>query len=136
MTRDEISELLTERGVYPTPQRVDVAGVILSKPQHLSAEQVIAAVRKVGSRVSKATVYNTLNLLCERGLVKTVEIDPTRQFYDSTIAPHHHFYNVETGELFDIPENALSLQIDAPLPAGTEAAGVDVVVRVRGARGR
>lgn len=134
MTRDEVAQLLIRRGVSPTAQRVDVALVILSRPQHLSAEQILAAIRSNGSQVSKATVYNTLNLLCERGLLKTVEVDPTRQFYDSSAEPHHHFYNVDTGQLTDIPVGSVTLNVHAALPVGTEQAGVDVVVRVRGGR--
>jgi len=130
--REEISRQLTAHGVLPTAQRIDVGLVILAKPQHLSAEQIIAAIRATGSRVSKATVYNTLNLFCERGLLRTVEVDPTRQYYDSTIDSHHHFYNVDTGEITDIPLAAISLNVEAALPPGTEHAGVDVVIRVRG----
>ncbi|HEX7080012.1 MAG TPA: Fur family transcriptional regulator [Gammaproteobacteria bacterium] len=132
MTRDRIAALLTERGVFPTPQRLDVAEAILAQPQHLSADQIIARIRKAGSRVSKATVYNTLNLFRDRGLLRTVEVDPSRQFYDSTIVPHHHFYNVETGELVDIPLEGVQLALRAPLPDGTEQVGVEVVIRVRG----
>jgi Fur family iron response transcriptional regulator len=131
VTRDRISGLLAERGVFPTPQRLDVAEIILAEPQHLSADQIIARMRRKGSRVSKATVYNTLNLFCERGLLKTVEVDPSRLFYDSTIAPHHHFFDVETGELVDIPVEGVQLALEAPLPEGTEQVGVDVVIRVR-----
>jgi Fur family iron response transcriptional regulator len=131
MTEYEVTQLLLERGVLPTAQRLDVARVILSRPQHLSAEQVIVELRSRGSRVSKATVYNTLNLFCARGLLRTVEVDPTRQFYDSTIAAHHHFFNVDTGELTDIPLGSVSLHVATPLPEGTEQAGVDVVIRVR-----
>jgi Fur family iron response transcriptional regulator len=121
--------------VLPTAQRLDVASVILVRPQHLSAEQVIAAIRVSGSRVSKATVYNTLNLFCERGLVRTVEVDPTRQFYDSSTAAHHHFYNVDTGELTDIPLEGVTFNVNTALPPGTEQMSVDVVIRVRrGAR--
>src|SRR5262245_3993952 len=130
--RDEISQLLVGHGVLPTTQRIEVALVILTKPQHLSAEQIIAGIRAMGSRVSKATVYNTLNLFCERGLLRTVDVDPTRQYYDSTIGAHHHFYNVDTGELTDIPLDAITLKVNTALPPGTEQAGVDVVVRVRG----
>jgi Fur family iron response transcriptional regulator len=134
MSRDDIVQLLATRGVFPTPQRVEVALVILSKPQHLSADQVIAGIRAGGSRVSKATVYNTLNLFCERGLLRTVEVDPTRQYYDSTIEAHHHFYNVDTGELTDIPVGAVTLNVNTALPPGTQQAGVDVVIRVRSER--
>ncbi len=132
MTRDDVAQLLQRRGVFPTAQRIDVGLVILARPQHLSADQIIAGLRVNGSRVSKATVYNTLNLFCERGLLKTVEVDPTRQFYDSSVDAHHHFYNVDTGELTDIPLGAVTLNLNTALPPGTEQAGIDVVVRVRG----
>jgi Fur family iron response transcriptional regulator len=134
MTRDEAATLLTERGVLATAQRIDIALLTLVRPQHLSAEQIIATIRASGLRISKATVYNTLNLFCERGLLRTVDVDPTRQFYDSSTAAHHHFYNVDTGELTDIPLEAVSLTVDTALPQGTEQASIDVVVRVRGCR--
>lgn len=133
MTREEIIERLAEHRVQATPQRIVLAEVLFAKPQHLSAEQIIAAVRAAGARVSKATVYNTLSLFCERGLLRTVEVDPTRQFYDSTTSPHHHFYNVDTGQLTDIPSGAVDLRIGTELPPGTREDGVDVVVRVRNA---
>lgn len=135
VTRDQLCALLAERGVFPTPQRLDIAEAMLTRPQHLSADQVMARMRRQGSRVSKATVYNTLNLFCERGLVRTVEVDSSRQFYDSTIEPHHHFFDVDTGELVDIPLDGIRLDVDAALPAGTAQVGVDVVVRVRRAPG-
>ena len=124
--------MLTERGVLPTAQRIDIALLTLTRPQHLSAEQIIATIRENGLKISKATVYNTLNLFREQGLLRTVDVDPTRQFYDSSTSPHHHFYNVDTGELTDIPLESVSLQVETALPPGTEQAGVDVVVRVRG----
>jgi Fur family iron response transcriptional regulator len=109
---------------------------MLARPQHLSAEQIIAAIRAGGLKISKATVYNTLNLFRERGLVRTVDVDPTRQFYDSSTGAHHHFYNEDTGELTDIAPESVALDVHTALPPGTEQTGVDVVVRVRGARGR
>lgn len=132
MKRDEIANLLTERGVQATQQRITVAEVVFEKPQHLSADQILAAIRAAGSRVSKATVYNTLNLFRERGLLRTVDVDPERQYYDSTSHPHHHFYNVDTGELTDIPTDAVQLNLRTELPAGTHEDGVDVVIRIRG----
>lgn len=134
MTRDEAARLLTGRGVLPTAQRIDLALLTLARPQHLSAEQIIAAIRASGLRISKATVYNTLNLFRERGLLRTVDVDPSRQFYDSSTDAHHHFYNVDTGELTDIPLESITLHLHTALPPGTEQTDVDVVVRVRGSR--
>jgi Fur family iron response transcriptional regulator len=132
--RDELAKLLGDNGVMATPQRLDIAELVLTTPQHLSAEQVIVGMRKRGARVSKATVYNTLNLFRDKGLLRTVQIDPERQVYDSTNEPHHHFYNVDTGELIDIPVGAVRLDLTSALPPGTEQAGVEVVIRIRAQR--
>jgi Fur family transcriptional regulator, iron response regulator len=134
MTRDEVTQRLVSRGVLATAQRVEIGLLLFARPQHLSADQILAGLRGRGSRVSKATVYNTLKLFCGRGLLRTVEVDPERQFYDSSIDAHHHFFNVDTGELIDIPTQAVNLSITATLPPGTEQDGVDVVIRVRGSQ--
>jgi Fur family iron response transcriptional regulator len=131
MERDAIARMLSEHGLQVTTQRLDIAEFVLSKPQHLSADQILQAMHARGSRVSKATVYNTMNLFSERGLVRTVELDPERLYYDSTSEPHHHFYNIDTGELTDIPAESVQLSLDTPLPPGTERDGVDIVIRVR-----
>lgn len=131
MNREAVAQLLQRFGVTPTSQRLDVGQVILCRPQHLSAEQIISQVQGAGSRVSKATVYNTLNLFCNKGLLRTVNVDPTRQFYDSTTTSHHHFYNEDTGELTDIAPDAVEFQRMPELPPGTHASGIEVVVRIR-----
>jgi Fur family iron response transcriptional regulator len=134
MERDDISRLLVRHGLQVTAQRLDIAEYVLSKAQHVSADQILAAMRQRGSRVSKATVYNTMNLFRDHGLVRTLEVDAERQYYDSTTAPHHHFYNVDTGELTDIPADQVRLALDTALPEGTEQDGVDIVIRVRSSR--
>ena len=131
MAVSDISKRLSEHGVSPTPQRMEIAEVLLERPQHLSADQILDALRERGSRVSKATVYNTLHLFGERGLVREVIVDPTRVFFDSTTGPHHHFYNVDTGELSDVPDDQISLATLPATPPGTEQAGVEVLIKVR-----
>lgn len=133
MERGAISKLLTRHGLQVTSQRLDIAEYVLGRAQHVSAEQILAAMRERGSRVSKATVYNTMNLFSAQGLVRTVEVDPERLFYDSTTEPHHHFYNVDTGELTDIPADHVRLALDTALPEGTEQDSVEIVIRVRSA---
>ena len=81
--------------------------------------------------MSIATVYNTLKLFSERGLVREVVVDAGRVFYDSVTCEHHHFYDVSSGELSDIPTSAVSFASLPAIPQGSELAGVDVVIRVR-----
>ncbi len=130
-SRAEIVELLRRHRISPTQQRVEIAQIVLSKPQHLSADEVLALANQRGSRVSKATVYNTMGLFARVGLVREVIVDPSKVFYDSNVSEHHHFYNLDTGELTDIPAGAVELGSLPDLPQGTEAAGVDVIIRVR-----
>lgn len=134
MTRTDLTALFDRHGILPTPQRVEIAGIMLEKPQHLSADQIIDRLRASGSAVSKATVYNTLNLFSARGLVKEVMVDPVRKFYDSTTHAHHHFYNVDSGELSDIPDAEVRFQGLPELPEGTERESVEVLIKIRDKR--
>lgn len=123
--------ILEQRGIRPTVQRMKVAEILLTSPRHLTAEQILATLRQSSGRVSKATVYNTLNLFVEQGLAREIHADPERCVYDSTMVPHHHFQNVDTGEMIDIRPEDLSFDRLPPLPPGTEIESVDVVIRVR-----
>ena len=133
MQRADILVEFSKYGILPTAQRLEVAGILLAKPQHLSAEQIIDRLRMNGSGVSKATVYNTLNLFSERGLVNECLVDPERRFYDSTTEPHHHFYNVDTGELTDIPHRNIQISGLPDLPEDFHLDGIEVVIKGRGA---
>lgn len=131
MTLEGLMSLFDRHGIMPTPQRIEIADILLERPQHLSADQIIDKLKAARSGVSKATVYNTLNLFAGRGLIREVMVDPVRKFYDSTTHPHHHFYNVDTGELSDISEGKVAF-LDLPeLPEGTQSESVEVLIRVR-----
>lgn len=131
MLRSEILAKFDLYGISPTSQRLAVAAVLLQKPQHLSAEQVISQLRAKGNTVSKATVYNSLNLFGERGLIRECLVDPERRIYDSTTSSHHHFYNADTGELSDIESDNIKVTGLPNLPKGTELESAELIIRVR-----
>jgi Fur family iron response transcriptional regulator len=122
---------LEECGIAITRQRLLIAGVLLSRCAHWSADQLLATVNEQQPEVSKATIYNTLRLFVEHGLAREVIADPDRVFYDSNLEPHHHFYDVTSGQLMDIPQDSIRLATLPPLPEGCEMEGVDVVLRIR-----
>lgn len=131
MERADILSEFDRCGIQPTSQRVEIAEVLLEKPQHLSADQIIEQLRVRGSRVSKATVYNTLNLFGERGLVTEIIVDPERRFYDSNTARHHHFYNIDTGKLTDIPHDEVRVTAVPDCPDGGTLESIEVLIKVR-----
>ena len=132
-TRDNLAEVLRSCGINPTHQRIEIAYAIFSRGEHLSADQIMAAVNDRASETSKATVYNTLSLFLEKHLIREVIVDPNKVFYDPNTAPHHHFYNVDTGELADIDARNIRVTGLPSLPDGMATEGIDVVVRIRSA---
>lgn len=130
-SRDDVVALLRSHDINPTHQRIEIAHALFSRCEHLSADQILATVNDRRFETSKATVYNTLNLFREKKLVREVIVDPTRIFYDPNMEPHHHVYNVDTGELTDIPAGQIGITGLPQLPSGIVAEGVDIIVRVR-----
>lgn len=131
---DELRARLEAHGVGATTQRLQIAALVLAEPQHVTAELVLERLTALGQRVSKATVYNTLNLFAERGLLRTLSLDPEVTWFDSNTGAHFHIQNLDTGELIDLDPSGVQLVGLPELPPGTEAADIEVVVRVRSRR--
>ena len=130
-TRDALVEMLRRHDINPTHQRIEIAHALFARGEHLSADQVLAIVNDRHSETSKATVYNTLNQFLEKKLIREVIVDPNKVFYDPNTEPHHHLYNIDTGELTDIDASRIEVSGLPQLPDGMVTDGVDIIVRVR-----
>ncbi len=122
---------MADCGIRPTAQRMRIATLLLSEPQHLSAEQILANLRASGARVSKATVYNTLNLFASHGLIRQLSVDGARAWFDSNVDAHYHFHDLSSGALIDVPVPDVEFSRLPPPPPGTEVEGIDLVIRLR-----
>ena len=129
--KQAVIEALRGHGIQPSPQRVAVAEYVLDTHDHPSADQVWARARRRLPVLSRATVYNTLKLFVEKKLIRELIVDPAKIVYDPNTEPHHHLYDVATGRLTDIPADNIRVLGLPPLPAGTVADGVDIIVRTR-----
>ncbi|APZ44110.1 Fur family transcriptional regulator [Acidihalobacter ferrooxydans] len=127
---DRIIAMLREHSITPTQPRVLIGGLLFRGPQHFSADQVLAGLGAAGREVSRATVYNTLGLFAERGLLREVVVDPSRLFYDTNVDPHHHIFHTDTGVLEDIATDQVGLTAFPMLPAHLRMEGVDIIIRV------
>jgi len=130
----QASALLREYDILPTHQRLQIARILFAGDQHLSADRVLEILEAAGQRVSKATVYNTLGLFARKQLLREVIVDPSRVFYDTNNSAHHHFYNLDTGELSDVSVGQVPVEQLPDAPEGTVIDGVEVVIRVRRAQ--
>ena len=126
----DIIDLLRQSGIQPTPQRIAVAEFILGSKTHPSADEVFARVRQSCPTVSRATVYNTLNLLVEKGLIRQQVLRGGTIIFDPNAAAHHHFVDEETGEIHDVPWDAVQVS-GADQLVGFEVREFQVVMRGR-----
>ncbi|HEY3255483.1 MAG TPA: transcriptional repressor [Polyangiaceae bacterium] len=106
----ETLQALTEHGIQPSAQRVAVADYVLYTTEHPSADQVWAEVKRSFPMLSRATVYNTLNLFTEKGLLRELVLAEGKVVFDPKLDPHHHFLDEETGEIVDVPWSALDVR--------------------------
>jgi Fur family iron response transcriptional regulator len=128
---EDLNQRLARAGVRPTAQRLRIAALLLGRPQHLSAEQVLAGLRGLGMRVSKATIYNTLNLFAASGLIRQLSVGDDRSWFDSNTEAHYHFHDPETGALTDVALRDVQFQRLPEPPPGMEVDGIDLVIRLR-----
>ena len=127
----KVEQRLRDHHLRPTKARTRIGMMLLESPKHLSADQIFDKLIEHGHCISKATVYNTLNVFAKHGVVNEVAVDPTRMYYDSTTSPHHHFYNIDTGQLIDIPRENLSVENIPRLPDNTEIEDLEIVIKIK-----
>ncbi len=105
----DLITILRDKGIKPTPQRLAVARYVLGSREHPYADQVLENVRKSCPTMSRATVYNTLNLFVKKGLLKTQLLKEGTAVFDGLVETHHHFIDEETGKIYDIPWDAVKV---------------------------
>ena len=108
MALDPVSILLSH-GIQPSAQRVAVASYVLVTEDHPSADQVWAKVRNRFPMISRATVYNTLNLFVEKQLLRELILAEGKVVFDPKLDAHHHFVDDESGAILDIPWSAVQV---------------------------
>lgn len=122
---------LRAAGLRTTRQRLVLAEILFGQGhRHVTAESLFTEAAERGARLSLATVYNCLHQFTKAGLLRMVTVDAGRAYFDTNLAPHHHFYYERSGELRDIPEDDVAVaKLPAP-PPGAKIARVDVILRL------
>jgi len=119
---------LRKHGIQPTAQRLAVARFVLDADSHPTADEVWEKVRQRSPTLSRATVYNTLNLFVEKGLLQTQAVREGALVFDPRVARHHHFIDEETGAIHDVPWEAVKVTGEKSLQ-GYEVRDYQVVMR-------
>jgi Fur family iron response transcriptional regulator len=125
---NRVEELLRAHDIQPSPQRLAVGKVVLFTDLHPTAEEVSARARAELAWLSRATVYNTLNLFVRKGLLRTFQLGEGPVVYDPKMAAHHHFIDERSGRIHDVAWDAVKVDGVGDLD-GLKVREVQVVLR-------
>jgi len=104
----DMSARLSELGRRLTPQRLMVVKAVENADSHISAEEIYLKIRASYPHMNISTVYRTLELLSELGLVTETDMGDGRVRYHSIgKGRHHHLVCQQCGEITDIEESDL-----------------------------
>jgi len=126
--QDTIIHRLKEKGLRVTPQRFAVYANLLDRSDHPTADQVLHDLNENAPTSSQATVYTSLQALCEVGLIREVLLQEGVCRYDANISPHHHFRCRCCGKIQDIPWEDLEKLVIARTPPGVTVESYDIIL--------
>ncbi len=111
-----IADALRRRGYRATPQRIAICQVALRRRDHPTAQGVYREVKETHPTVSLATVYKTLNVLKELGLLQDLPIEHHETRFDSYVQPHINLVCRQCGNISDL-EHRLAREIVSKVAA-------------------
>ena len=126
-------EKLRSVGLRPTKQRIKICKVLFDRKKtfHFTISDLKKLLKqKIDQKISQATVYNTVNALTKKGHLKEISISNEKNYFDTNISNHHHFFNESTNELIDLDaQNVGKIKIKKSLP-GKKIKSIEVLVKV------
>ncbi len=111
-TASDLEKLCAEKGLKMTSQRRVIVQVLADSDDHPAAEDVYRRASRIEGRISLATVYRTIRLLEEAGILEKHDFGDGRARYEEIKRTHHdHLIDVDTGEVIEfVNEEIESLQ--------------------------
>ena len=126
-------ERLRASGLRPTKQRIKICKVLFDRKKtfHFTINYLKTLLQeKTDQKISQATVYNTINALTKKGHLKEISINSEKNYFDTNISSHHHFFNESTQELIDIDDSDIGkINIKKPL-TGKKIKSIEILVKV------
>ncbi|MNR94140.1 Peroxide-responsive repressor PerR [compost metagenome] len=128
LSPDQIEAVLKRSGINATAQRIAICRFVLCDAEHPSAEDVKLWVDQNFPKMSLATVYNTLRILVDAGLLRELRLPHSEAvLYDNNLSSHFHFLDEETGELLDV--DPVDVRLDPVLTQDYQVRAVEVLLR-------
>ena len=124
---------LRSSGLRPTKQRLTICKILFDRKDtfHFTIDKLKKKIEKnTKSKISLATVYNTVHAFKNNGYLKEISLQGNKTFFDTNSKSHHHFYDQDTGDLIDIKNEDISINQLPSAPKGKAINEVEVIVSV------
>lgn len=126
----DVRTKLIQAGLSPTQQRMIIGRYVLVDSGHFTADGVLDLLKSDNFNVSRATVYNTLSVFVERGLLNEVIIDQGKVIYDANTEPHYYVVDSTTGEIRDIDPDEVLIDNLPQAINGKPVSDIQIVFKV------
>ena len=128
---ENIKEILRSKSLKLTKQRLLVASYLFDgHNKHVTAEDLFIKLNKSKSKISLATVYNTLHEFYKNKLINKLSVNSEKIYFDTNMSSHHHFYNKEDEMLVDVSNNLRINGLPNP-PKGKKIEKIEVLVHLK-----
>lgn len=107
-----IKKILEKHGINPSYQRIIIYKYLIENQIHPSIDQIYNSLKENNPTLSKTTVYNTIRLFIENGILSKIYCDDKEMRYDINTHNHMHFVCDKCGEIYDIKSDNKVFQID------------------------
>lgn len=111
MTKEEIRQSISAKGLKVTPQRVAILEAISNLHNHPTAENVAEYIKANFPHIAVGTIYKVLETFVEHDLLKKVKTENGIMRYDEVLSNHHHLYCTETERIEDYEDPTLNALI-------------------------
>ena len=125
-------KILQKSNLRPTSQRIAILDYILEKHKvHLTAAKLMSHLKNKNINISLATVYNNLNELADKGILRKFYVNNDKMWFDSNLQDHYHFYDSDKDELIDINKNEISFSKAPKVPAGKIKDSINIIINLK-----
>ena len=124
---------LRNSGLRPTKQRLKICEVLFDRDKtfHFTINELDQKIKKqINSKISLATIYNTVHAFEKKGYLKEIPINSNQTYFDTNVTDHHHFFDVKEEKLIDLKnEDVGPIEIQKSIP-GKKIKSVEVLVKL------
>ena len=124
---------LRSSGLRPTKQRLTICKILFDRKDtfHFTIDKLKKKIEKnTKSKISLATVYNTVHAFKNNGYLKEISLQGNKTFFDTNSKSHHHFYDQDTGDLVDIKNEDIILSKLPATPKGKKIKEIEVNISI------